>query len=465
MSAARKTGITVRPRGSVTARAAALGALALAVVAIAYLIASSGGGGHKYHLLFENGGQLVPGNQVLIGGVPAGSVDSVELANNSQAEVTITMDDPLHEGSQAVIRSTSLSGIANRYVSITQGPNNRPDLPDDSEILGSSTTSPVDLDQLFNTFRKPARKGLQDIIQGYASAYAGVAKPASAAYRYLNPSLVQSDRLFRELTSDQKVLTDFLVNGARISTAVAQRGNDLTNLVSNANTALGAVASQNRALDRDLVLLPPVLRQANTTFVNLRAALDDLDPLVAAAKPATKNLAPFLRQVKRTAKRGVPVFHDLRLALDRPGPGNDLTAFTANLVKLRNKASTSIPATIQAMVDGQHDLAFARPYMPDLLNAIAMLGRVTAYYDADGHFVRASPVFNIFNYVAGNLVPNTPAQKYSDLTSGIFRRCPGTASQAPNADGSTPFLDGGNLNGSGGPGSDCTASQSPPGPP
>ena len=50
--------------------------------------------------------------------------------------------------------------------------------------------------------------------------------------------------------------------------------------------------------------LPGTLRQANTTFHNLRPALDDLDVLVNAAKPATKNLAPFLRQLKPVLKRG-----------------------------------------------------------------------------------------------------------------------------------------------------------------
>ena len=47
---------------------------------------------------------------------------------------------------------------------------------------------------------------------------------------------------------------------------------------------------------------PPALRQANTTFVNLRAALDDLTPLVNDSKPATKDLAPFLRKLRPVAR-------------------------------------------------------------------------------------------------------------------------------------------------------------------
>ena len=393
--------MVARSRGSATTRLAALGALALVVVAVVYLLLSSGDSGTQYRLLFENGGQLVPGNEVLIGGQPEGSVKSVELTEDSQAEITIEVNDPLREGTQAVIRSTSLSGIANRYVSITPGPDNEKQLPAGSVITQVDTTSPVDLDQLFNTFRGPARKGLQDVIQGFSASYAGRGEQANEAYKYFNPSLVATDRLFRELTSDQRVLTDFLVQGSRVTTAIAARRNDLSASVSNPQPGARRDRRQNTALDRSCIALPPALRQANTTFVNLRAALDDLDPFVAAAKPATKNLAPFLRRLKRVAGRWIPVFHDLRLAVNRQGSDNDLAAFSGGLVDLRNQAANSIPDTIQAMVCSSTDATqcgspvgtvpffrLARPYMPDITAVISTLDRVSAFYDADGHYVR-----------------------------------------------------------------------------
>ena len=40
------------------------------------------------------------------------------------------------------------------------------------------------------------------------------------------------------------------------------------------------------------------MRRANTTFVNLRAALDDVDPLVNASKPVAEVLHPFLDQLQ-----------------------------------------------------------------------------------------------------------------------------------------------------------------------
>ena len=50
----------------------------MAVIVLA-VIFFGGNGGHKYTLVFQNAGQLVPDNQVLIGGSPAGTVESIGL--------------------------------------------------------------------------------------------------------------------------------------------------------------------------------------------------------------------------------------------------------------------------------------------------------------------------------------------------------------------------------------------------
>ena len=79
--------------------------------------------------------------------------------------------------------------------------------------------------------------------------------------------------------------------------AVARAGRPLS-LVANANVATGAIGDENLALDQALGLLPGTLRKANTTFVNLRSTLDDLDSLVDVAKPATRDLPEFLRDLR-----------------------------------------------------------------------------------------------------------------------------------------------------------------------
>ncbi len=451
------SGALRRDRGSAASRLLAVGAL-IAVALLVTVLLLGGGGGHKYKLLFQTGGQLVKGNQVLIGGSPEGSVDDISLTSDNQAEVTITSDQQLHEGTTAVIRATSLSGVANHYISITPGPDNRPALEDGATLSGASTTTPVDLDQLFNTFNGPARKSLRQVIQGFAATYVGKGQQANRTYKYFAPGLRSTDRLLRELDRDQGVLTDFIVNSSRVFTAVADRSNDLSGLISNSNQALGAIASQNQAFDRTLQVLPGTLRQANTTFVNLRAALDDLDPLVNTSKVATRDLDPFLRRAQPVLHRAVPVFTDLRKVVTLPGANNDLGDSIHALPILEPRAAEAFPEAANASRLAVPAFQFLRPYSPDLLNAFAKLGQVTAYYDANGHYARVQPAnADLFENLAGTLKPIPPSQQFDNLDFQIYRRCPGGATQ--EIPGSNPFLDNGNLGLA-----ECDPSQVPPGP-
>jgi len=450
-------------RGVTPARIAVIAALAVAVIALA-IVLFSGGGGHKYTLVFQNAGQLVPDNQVLIGGSPVGSVESIELSDDNLAEVNVEVDQELHEGTTATIRATSLSGVANHYVSISPGPNSSPALDEGAELGLASTTTPIDIDQLFNTFPPSVRKGLSNFIKGNSAIYAGQGPAANDAYKYFGPALNRTDAFVKELNSDQRLFERFVVSSAKLSTTVAQRGEALSSAISNANTAFDAISTQNVALDQTLRRLPPVMRQANTTFVNLRAALDDLDPLVETAKPATKNLAPFLAELRPVISKFVPFLGNLRLAVARPGKANDLGELLATLPAVQERASKAFPHAEDAIAAFQPNLNFIRAYTPDLFNGLGKIGQVAGYYDGNGHYVRAATsAQNLFKYNGGKLEPISKGQQYEAFGSeaNSRRRCPGGATQ-PAPDGSNPFVDppfAGSVSAS-----ECNRSDVPPGP-
>jgi phospholipid/cholesterol/gamma-HCH transport system substrate-binding protein len=451
-------------RGITPARAAALVALAVVVIALGVIL-FGGGGEHKYTLLFQNASQLVPDNQVLIGGQPVGSVESIGLTDDNLAEVKISSEQQLHEGTTAVIRATSLSGVANHYVSISPGPNNEPALEEGATLGLSSTTTPADLDQLFNTFPPKVRGGLEKFIKGSASIYAGRGPDANRAYKYFGPGLNRTNAFVGELNSDEHLFERFVVSTAKLSTAIAGRNRQLTSGISNATNAFHAIANRNVAFDQTLQELPPVFRQANTTFVNLRAALDDLDPLVETAKPATKNLAPFLAELRPVVSKAVPVFKNLRLTVRRPGKANDANELFAALPSVQQQSSKAFPHAETAIADFQPNLNFARAYTPDIFNGFAKLGQVTAPYDGNGHYARVSFAdANIFKDVLGELKPITPSEQYAQFGGaiGVKRRCPGAATQAA-PDGSNPFVEP-PFSGSGVNSSQCNPSDLPPGP-
>jgi phospholipid/cholesterol/gamma-HCH transport system substrate-binding protein len=448
-------------RGTTPARIAAIAALAVVVIVLAVVL-FTGGGGHKYTLVFQNAGQLVPDNQVLVGGSPVGKVESIDLTDDNLAAVHVEVDQELHEGTTATIRATSLSGVANHYVSISPGPNSDPALEDGAELGLSSTTTPVDIDQFFNTFPPKVRQGLANFIKGNAEIYSGQGKNANDAYKYFGTALNRTGAFARELNADQRLLSRFVVSSARLTTAIAGRGEQLSSAVGNATTAFDAIAGQNESFNAALRELPPVLRQSNTTFVNLRAALDDLEPLVNTAKPATKELAPFLAELRPVFQKLVPFTHNLRLVVSRPGKGNDAADLLATLPRVEQLASNAFPHSEQAIADFQPNLNFIRAYTPDLFNGLSKLGQVAGYYDGNGHYVRAVTAGqNLFRYNAGSseLEPIKKSAQFDPFENiHTHRRCPGGATQ-PAADGSSPWVGGASVSSS-----ECNPGDVPPGP-
>ena len=444
------------------ARGVALGALAVAVVVVAVILLR-GGDQHTYKLVFQNAGQLVKDDDVQVGGRRVGSVRKIELTNDNQAQITIAVDNdfaPLHEGTTAIIRATSLSGVANRYIALTPGPNSNPSLDDGTTLGTDKTTTPVDLDQLFNTLDPKTRKGLQGVIQGTAAQYEGQGPNVQKAAKYFSPSLSTTSALVRELNRDSQTFQDFIVNSSRTVTAIASRSDDLTNLVSNTNTTAKAIGDENVALARALGLLPSTLRQANTTFVNLRSTLDDLDVLVAASKPATKNLAKFFARLRPVVKDARPTIHDLSLLIRRKGPNNDLVDLLRKMPKLQSTAKPVFAHSITALNKTEPVVKFIRPYTPDFVGWLRDFGQGAANYDANGHYARIQPIFNTFSFAdnpsGGVLTPIPNSQRLTGLQSGQVKRCPGSASQAPT-DGSAPWRDTDNS-------LDCNPALVPPGP-
>src|SRR5436853_2685768 len=247
-------------------RVAAIAAVVAAAIVVAILI-FGGGGGYTVNATFINANQLVNGNMVELDGTPVGSVKNLKLTDDGQAVITLGIDSahsPLPQGVQATIRQASQSGIANRYVDLTM-PNNAgaaPKIKDGGELRVDNTTTSVDLDQLFNTLDPPTRKALQHFFKGQAKAFDGKGEMTNVAYQYLNPALSTSRRLFNELNRDTPRLEHFVTDSSRLVTTLASRRDDLSALIQNLDTTMGAIGSQKQALSDSLGRLPAFMRRA-----------------------------------------------------------------------------------------------------------------------------------------------------------------------------------------------------------
>jgi phospholipid/cholesterol/gamma-HCH transport system substrate-binding protein len=469
----------------------------LAIVAAAVLLVTFVGGDDEYEITaeFQNASQLVPGNQVMVGGLAAGSVKEIELGEDGEAVVTLTVNEdfaPLPRGTTATVRMGSLSSVAGRQVQLTLPPSGAADqgeIEDGGTMTQSETVSAVDLDQIFNTLDVETVKDFKEVITGFRDSYEGVTRQANEGARYFNPLLSTSRRVFGELNRNPEALESLIVDSASLSALLAERRDDLSQLVSNASSALGAIGRQRQALADAINQLPDFMRQANTTFVNLRATLDDVDPLVAASMPVADRLGPFFREFRAAAADAVPTIRDLDAIVRRPGNANDLVELTRLQVPLarsgvgsglpdcgNNPASDEYPnppaadndfsngalgETVCALRNSNPQLATTRAYVPELVgwfDGFSTSGTV----DASGPLGRISTSFNQFSIgdsgLPNLLSPIDPATILSgagpvDIDDDA--RCPGANERDPG-DGSTPFTSGGEV--------DCNPDHVPQGP-
>jgi len=444
------------------ARAAAVGSLVVAIIAVGVLM-FGGGGGTEYTVRMQTANQLVKGNPVKVGGIAVGEVTDIKLSKDNQADIKVTINDdfaPLRSGSSITVRQESLPSVANRYLSLHPGPNNAEEIPDGGVVDADQTTNVVDLDQLFNALDPKARKGLQGVLRGFGTWYVGQSDNLQETFKYLAPSLGNLSRVMEELARDQKTFESLIVNGAKATGAIAARRDDLAELVTNGTGFARALGEENVALDQTLAALPDVLEEGSVTFRNLRAALVPLNELTDVSKPQVKGLAPFLQRFAHLFGTMRPTFADLRAMVNQPGPRNDSVDLMRISPALERISRESSKNSIKALKKGQDEVEFLRPYAPDISAWITHFSQVPAYYDANGHYARVMPIFNAFRYdeATNELIALAPTERVSAVTRGGTRFCPGGATQ-PARDGSNPSTDDGKL----GP-EDCDPSARPVGP-
>jgi phospholipid/cholesterol/gamma-HCH transport system substrate-binding protein len=450
-----------------TQRQIAIGAIAVAVLIVIWLLMR--GGSYEVNAIFQTGGQLVKGADVTVGGKAVGKVKSITLTDNNMANVKLEIKDdslqPLHRGTRATIRQFSLSGVANRFVAVQPGPNNAKEIPDGGIIPLDDTESPVDLDQLFNSFTPKVTKGLQGFIRGSSAQYADDPSTplnettyGNMALRYVAPFFDAGARLSHSVAKDDETLADFLVVSDRAAATLAEQDKQIEAMFTNLTTFTRAVSAEANELDRALAILPSTLKEGTIAFRQLRPTFAALKELSSKSGPIGENdgegLAPLLRAMRPLVENSEPTLAYLRKMVRQKGSNNDMTDLFATQPTVTKKARTAFPNSTAAMQTGQIVLQFLRPYTPEMTAWFSHFGQIAANYDANGHYVRVSNVTAPFNLNGGKLTPNNDASLAQFPQTGIDR-CPGAAAQ-PSTDSSSPFTVGGTL--------DCNPSIQTPGP-
>ena len=387
---------------------------------------------------------------------------------------------PLPRGTVATVRQNSLSSVAGRQVQLTLPPASEQteEIEDGGTLTQQETVSAVDLDEVFNTLDTKTVKDFKRVIKGFRDSYEGVSKQANEGFRYSNPFLSTSRRVFGELTRDTRAFESLIVDTAKLSGLLAERRSDVSGLVGNANAALGAIGNQRAALARAINLLPGLhapgehdLRQPAGDAHRPESPGRRLDP---GRRPAR---AVLRRVPGRGRRRGAD---DPRPLGDRPPPGQgerpgraDPLAGAAGprrrrlgraRLRLRPARETSSrpPTTTSPTAPSARRPAPCRTsYRRSRTSAPTSRSLVgwfdgfstSGTLDASGGIGRISTTFNAFSPGLVSGIDITDPLDLAGLLEGTVpgldldarARCPGALERDPG-DGSTPFTDGGALN-------------------
>jgi virulence factor Mce-like protein len=315
----------MRGRGSsVASNPVLIGAATLLVVIVAVFLAYNANNGlpfvPTYQLKVEtpSGANLVPGNEVRIGGARVGAVSAIGVKTRpngtNYAVLTLKLDksiEPLPVDSTVLIRPKSVLGL--KYVEITRGRAARGFIDGATVPLKNSSPVQVEIDEVTNTFDKPTRDAMRQNLDGFGDALAGRGSSLNEAIGAFRPLLRNVLPVLRTLRDPQTGLARFIGATGRFTASLAPVATEQADLFVNLDRTFGALAQVARPyIQQSIAEGPATLDESIRSFpiqrpflVNTEGLMRELRPGVRALRTAAPTLADALRIGRPTLLRTV----------------------------------------------------------------------------------------------------------------------------------------------------------------
>jgi phospholipid/cholesterol/gamma-HCH transport system substrate-binding protein len=282
--------------------------LALAVGAFCGLALTFGSSSHTVVARFSNVDGLVGGNDVRIGGVEVGSVQSLDAHVDPQtgeqsAQVSFTVDDahwPLHQGTTVAVRPKGV--LSNVYVSVVPGSSASPSLGDKPTFSLSQTSSPVNLDELSNIFDPSVRTSIRTQLQEGVIVFGGTGVgDFNSTIGNLNPLTADAIPVTGVLAARSPQLDRLNGEFDTISGDLAREDANLRGLIANGDVVLGVLAAHEVSLQGTLVHAAGTLTSLDQGLRgeegNLATIFQKGPNALQQAKSAADLLAPLISNI------------------------------------------------------------------------------------------------------------------------------------------------------------------------
>ncbi len=309
-----------RGTASIVASPVLVGAVTTLIVIVSVFLAYNANTGlpfvPTYNLKAElpTGANLVPGNEVRIGGFRVGIIDKLSPGTTTTggkpraiAIVRMKLDkssQPLAVDSAVIVRPRSALGL--KYIQITPG-RSRSSFRDGDTIPIKNATKPVEFDDFLNTFDTRTRQNSQDALTGFGDAFAGRGQDLNDAIQGLAPFFTYLAPVMANLSNPNTQLKEFFKQIGRTSAQVAPVARVQAELFSNMATTFAAIGRDPNALRATIEKGPPTEDVSIQSFRVQRPFLADFADLSRRLRPAAQVLPSALPKLNAAFRVGTPV--------------------------------------------------------------------------------------------------------------------------------------------------------------
>jgi virulence factor Mce-like protein len=400
-----------------------------AAVFVAAVMWAIGTRQHDHHVraAFQNAVSIVPGLAIRYEGLVVGKVSSVSY-QDGEAIVGMGIDSgpawPLHRGTVAVLRWGTTVGNGTRFVELRAGPASAPKIPDGGIIGVQDTVTPVEFDQIFNTFDAPTRANMRAMLAHTGDTLAGHAGTLNAGLHRAPPALASAAGVMQDLASDQSALTGTILNGHRVMQVLAGRQAQISDLVTVAAATFDEFAAHSRDVQSSIEGMHPTFQQARATLARLDTSLGGLSALVADLRPGAAQLRPLAAEARPALvqlRHTVPVALATVRTAEASAPA--VTTMLANGVPFAGDLG-NVLSRLGPM------LSCVRPYAPELAGFLSNWASWAQDYDAITHYGRVRVIEGPHS---GTFAQGVSTAQFVNATGSLYAlpRPPGVAAGQP----------------------------------
>ncbi len=261
-----------------------------------------------YKIELDNAFGLVTGAAFKVAGVPAGTIQAINLDQRTlRAVVTVQVNNlglaSFHQSATCDSQPQSL--IGEYFISCDPGTSG-PMLKSGATIPVTHTHSTIPADLLLNILRAPERERLALIINSLGAGVAARSTDLQQALDRAVPALTETDNLLALLRNDSATITDLTHNANTVVSALADNSVQVQRFLDAADRAASATATQNANLRSTLAELPGFLAQLRPAMARLGQATQANLPAVENLNAASRNLARLFRDLPGFAGASKP---------------------------------------------------------------------------------------------------------------------------------------------------------------